>query len=239
MTSVCICVPATGVHKSHMALALASLSTVSALHGIQIGINGQDLAGIARNRNLLVQIAIDSGADYVLFLDSDMTFPPDMLLKLLAHGKDIVGVPYPKRQPPYELLGAPLNPADAQSGLAEFEWLPSGLMLIKTDVFRKLPAPWYFESYPYDGELETQFGECLRDALAAPVPDTVVTSLTQNADLLAWFNEAFATQRLTQERSEDTNFCRKARRHGYQIWADVDLLRQIGHIGEHTIRVGQ
>jgi len=239
MTSVCICVPATGVHKSHMSLALASLSTVSALHGLQIGINGQDLAGIARNRNLLVQIATDSGAEYVLFLDSDMEFPPDMLLRLLAHEKDIVGVPYPKRRHPYELLGAPLNPAAAQSGLAEFEWLPGGLMLIKTDVFRKIASPWYFESYPYDGSLETQFAACIRDAFAAPMPDCVMDALTGTEMLKAWFDNEFQTQRLTQDRSEDTNFCRKARRHGFQIWADLDLLREIGHIGEHTIRVGQ
>ena len=35
----------------------------------------------------------------------------------------------------------------------------------------------------------------------------------------------------------DVNFCRKARQEGFQVWADFDLARRIGHIGAVQLRI--
>lgn len=35
--------------------------------------------------------------------------------------------------------------------------------------------------------------------------------------------------------SEDYYFCKKAREMGYSIWLDVDLTKEVGHIGEQTL----
>lgn len=54
-------------------------------------------------RNLIAQKAVSEGFDRVLWLDSDMTFAPDTLLKLhqdMDTGKDFVCGLYFKRKPP-------------------------------------------------------------------------------------------------------------------------------------------
>ena len=44
-------------------------------------------------------------ADEILWVDTDMQFPEDALLRLLAHDKDIVGCNYRTRTPPYACAG--------------------------------------------------------------------------------------------------------------------------------------
>lgn len=56
------------------------------------------------SRNKLSQFALRNEVDYVLWLDSDMTFPPDMIERMLKHlenGKDIVTGVYYRRTKPY------------------------------------------------------------------------------------------------------------------------------------------
>ena len=55
-------------------------------------------------RNRIAGQAMDIGADYVMWFDSDVTFPPDTILKMLKHmeeGKDIVSGLYFRRKYPY------------------------------------------------------------------------------------------------------------------------------------------
>lgn len=57
------------------------------------------------SRNALAREAINRGTDYVLWLDSDMVFAPDLLTRLFktmeATGADILTGVYYRRQPPY------------------------------------------------------------------------------------------------------------------------------------------
>ena len=55
---------------------------------------------IAQNRNDCVQDALYDDVDYILWVDSDMTFNPDDLKQLLADDKDIVtGLYFTRKQP--------------------------------------------------------------------------------------------------------------------------------------------
>ena len=47
---------------------------------------------IGENRNYCVVQAQKNGSDYLFFIDDDMTFEKDCLVRLLAHNKDVVGV---------------------------------------------------------------------------------------------------------------------------------------------------
>ena len=60
---------------------------------------GGTLVYIARNR--LASYAIDNGFTHVLWLDSDMTFGPDIVDDLLFCGKDMVCGAFVSRKPPY------------------------------------------------------------------------------------------------------------------------------------------
>jgi len=55
----------------------------------------------AKNRNFILQKAIELKADYILWLDADMLYPHDMIEKYLAQSFDIIGCEYFKRAYPY------------------------------------------------------------------------------------------------------------------------------------------
>ena len=59
---------------------------------------------VYESRNRLAQYAINDGFDYVLFLDSDMTFEPDILIRLVEsiEGRDFVtGLCFSRHAPRY------------------------------------------------------------------------------------------------------------------------------------------
>jgi len=52
---------------------------------------------IAENRTVIAVGALRNKSDYLLFIDDDMTFPPDTLDRLIKRDKDIIGIPYYSR----------------------------------------------------------------------------------------------------------------------------------------------
>ena len=96
-------------------------------------------------RNQCVEAARMAKATHVLFLDSDLTFPHDLMSRLLAHGEDIVGGLYVQRVPPHAPLGVTSEGRQeaVTSGLKKMKQMPTGCLLIKTSVFDKLPKPWF------------------------------------------------------------------------------------------------
>jgi hypothetical protein len=132
-------------------------------------------------------------AQWFLFIDADMVFPWDALDRLIAHDKDVVGVAYRKRKPPYEKIGVPCGEKTPPlNGLAEYEMLGLGLVLVKRKVLEKIGAPWFLRVWQKDS------------------PDPA------NPD-------GFTT--------EDTWFCAHARHHGFRIWCDMDLTKEVSHWG--------
>ena len=65
----------------------------------ELKITGGTLVYIARGR--LAQYAVNEGFTHVLWLDSDMTFGPDIAEDLLFCGKDMVCGAFVSRRPPY------------------------------------------------------------------------------------------------------------------------------------------
>ena len=96
-------------------------------------------------RNQCVGAAEIVKATHLLFLDTDMVFPPDTLVRLLKHDKDIVGASYARRVPPFH----PLTVDEAgehkhiTSGLQRVRLLPTGCMLLRMNVFQKLSKPYF------------------------------------------------------------------------------------------------
>lgn len=102
----------------------------------------------SENRNWIATQAVKRGCDYLFFIDDDMILPPSTLEDLLEHEKDIVGgvymTKYEQQEPVLEYLDE-----KRPSGLFEVKAIGTGAMLIKTDVFKKLPQPWFkYEWYP-------------------------------------------------------------------------------------------
>lgn len=106
-------------------------------------------------RQGIVASAIESDATHILWLDSDMRFPKETLLRLLFHEKDIVGVNYAERKYPYRptarVQGSAVDgpkhelyfPAPGAAGLTKVEFMGMGVMLTRVSVFKRLAAPWF------------------------------------------------------------------------------------------------
>jgi GT2 family glycosyltransferase len=113
-------------------------------------------------RNALVHAGLDVGADYICFIDADMTFPPDTLHRLYFNSKDIVGVLYPGRIKPHppnifyfnenkELIQT--EKVDRTSELIEVDAVGTGVMLIRKKVFKELSEPWFFYRGDYSEDI--------------------------------------------------------------------------------------
>lgn len=110
-------------------------------------------ASAAANRNAIVQYALDVDADWVFFLDDDLVFGPDVLTQLLAHNVDaVVGLSLQRKVPfPPLIYGSqdargwatPYALAAGERGMIRIEAATSGGFLVKTNVFRSMPAPWW------------------------------------------------------------------------------------------------
>jgi GT2 family glycosyltransferase len=124
---------------------------------------------IAENRNYIAFQALNSKSDYLLMIDDDMTFSADTLDKLLANNKDICGVAYHSRGSKDKIKIVPdiMSIAEVDKGKyinLEEETDPkykdtfecyatgTGIILIKTDVFLKVPQPWFEFTYEESGK---------------------------------------------------------------------------------------
>jgi hypothetical protein len=132
---------------------------------------------LPRARARLVQEALDQSCSHILWLDSDMRFPKDTLLRLLAHEKPVVAANYSTRQPPYLPTAYDLSnqPIFDDAGLIEARHCGMGVMLVDCDVFREMSKPWFALGYAkaiddYSGE-DTYFCERVRQTGATVLID--------------------------------------------------------------------
>ena len=151
--TIAICVPSGRQVEADMAFSLAGLTAFSAEH-YRLGLFNEKSSVITRAREHLAERAIAHiQPDFILFIDSDLRFPPHALKTLVDQagpGKDIVCATYKKRSPPFEILGQLKDEKIdlmSQGFFHEAMFMPGGFMLIKTAVFRKLSHPWFFETY--------------------------------------------------------------------------------------------
>lgn len=124
---------------------------------------------IAENRNYIGVQAANSKSDYLLMIDDDMTFPSDTLDRLIANEKDIIGVAYHSRGSTEIVKKVPdiMSIAEVDKGKyinLEEETEPkykktfecyatgTGIILIKCEVFFKIPQPWFEFTYYKNGK---------------------------------------------------------------------------------------
>lgn len=107
-------------------------------------------------RTQLVRHSMEVGATHILWLDADMTFPPDTLLRLLEHNKPIVGANYTTRRPPFEPTAKSLETQafsyvdHLSTGLEAAYAIALGCALTDVAVFSALPEPWFDVAAGYD-----------------------------------------------------------------------------------------
>jgi FkbM family methyltransferase len=105
-------------------------------------------------RNLIAHWVINTPFDYLFSVDSDIAFPPDTLVKLLAHDRDAVSGLYIQRKPGQHIVevyedngqGGAVNIDYARlknRGLVEITGAGFGCILIKRAVFETIGYPQF------------------------------------------------------------------------------------------------
>lgn len=106
--------------------------------GQKVGINNLFMmqnAMINQCRDALVQVAVQKGFDYIMWLDDDMIVPDDVIERLMAHNKDIVSGLYFGRKNFRPLL-FDITPEDDENGDVVYsiknhtDYPQSGLFLV-------------------------------------------------------------------------------------------------------------
>lgn len=103
---------------------------------------------MAQQRENCVMMALRAKCDYLIFVDSDQTFPKDTIHRLVSHGVDIVGANIPIKKIPARPTAIGLNGkllfTDPEStGIVEVQRIGTGIMCIDMKVFNKLERPWF------------------------------------------------------------------------------------------------
>lgn len=120
----------------------------------KIHLSGPDFKGgpyIDCNRNWLVHRFLQSTADTLLFIDADVTWDENAVVRMYDSGMDFIGGAYPKKEDaenyPVKLLD---NIAD---GLIEAKWLPGGFMMIRRKVFEAITDVPEYPEFGFGGEM--------------------------------------------------------------------------------------
>lgn len=157
-----ICIPAHDTLHTNFAIALANLTSRLTRDNIDFQLHVICGSVIAESRTRLANEALEHGATHLLWLDSDIHFPANIVKKFLQHDRDIVAANYSTRYHPYRSVAfTDANNINARLGtkfgLHKVWAVGMGCMMTKRSVFESLPKPWF--SHEYNKELDTYGGE--------------------------------------------------------------------------------
>jgi hypothetical protein len=164
--SVMIAVPAMEMVNAEFAQHLAMAAANMVANGIRINCAFNIGSVITIARRNLVDIFLKSDFDYIWWVDSDMKFPVDAPIRLLQRQKDIVGCNYRRRRFPNAnftgMMGAAgkfqeFQTTDNSPAMELIDVLPHGMVMVKREVYEKVPHPHYLQEYI--PELSLEIGE--------------------------------------------------------------------------------
>lgn len=176
---------------------------------------------IQQGRNRCFAQFLASDHSHLLFIDADIGFSADAVLRLLAHNRGVVGATYAKKVlGPPQYAFAPL-PGGARTGaLVEVAGLPGGFMMIQRAAAERMAGAYGHLAYePRDGLPPSAEG--WRGQLVNVFDDELT-------DRTRW--------------SEDLAFCRRWRAIGGQVWLDPHILLEhwgIVRFGGHPMEAFQ
>lgn len=155
---VAIAIPSHETAPFDFAVDLAGLVALTSSvmpEGSGLGIQAVKGTYVHQARQDLIDFILEQGYDYVLWLDSDMKFPRNALLRLLKHREDVVGINYAKRKIPTDWVAIKrldnppekLQTTEESTGLEEVEAMGMGCVLVRTSCLAKMPdpkiVPWF------------------------------------------------------------------------------------------------
>lgn len=208
--SVFIALPAYDFKVSlKLAVSLARFAQAAPQHGITIQIGS--ICGcsvVSRARNLLAQDMLDSDCTDLMFIDADINFEPEDILRLLAWTTDpkkgiVAGVPRTRSVAKTYITTLDYDENNELTmngmGLVRAQRVATAFMMVRRDVFETLDAA--HPEWRYYDERTKRTVPCMFDFMKT--------------------DEGYI--------GEDYLFCDRAREHGFEVWIDPTI--KLGHMG--------
>jgi hypothetical protein len=149
-SKLAVLIPCRDVLHSAHAMSLAEMVKLNTMNDIDTHVFMDASTILLTQREKLATEAVNLGAEYMLWLDSDIVFPATTAIRLMGHNEPVVAANYVRRQKPYkgvayETIGDWQNPLpfDVQDDLVPVEGVGMGCMLVKTSIFQELSKPWF------------------------------------------------------------------------------------------------
>ena len=140
--SVMIAMPCYDSVKVSTMISIIKLVQQLAKSGVAVGINTMKSPLIHQVRNYLTSVFLNSDFTHLLFVDSDVEFEPEAVLRMLVAKKDVICTPYRVKsqdvdQKTYTVEIKKATRMEA-GDIMEITAGPTGIMLIHRDVFKKI-----------------------------------------------------------------------------------------------------
>lgn len=170
---------------------------------------------VTRARNILVAMFLESDATHLMFIDADIEFNPESIIRLLAMDKDIAVGAYPKKTLPvdyainFKFIDPQHKKVNVENGAVEVLDASTGFFLVKREVFNKMILAYPELHYKNDSSIDHKF-----DKFCYAFFDTGIDK-KDNRYL-----------------SEDYYFCRNWQNIGGKIW--LDPTTKLNHVGSYT-----
>jgi hypothetical protein len=174
---------------------------------------------ITEARDLFTHMFLNSGCDYMFFIDADQSFKPEDVLRMIEEDKDVIGGVVPKKRINWDSVseatkhGVPAHMLNKFSGEFNLALLPgqeqpedftksfevshigTGMMIIKRSVFEKLSDSVRSYTYGGSGVLGVNPGNQIKEYWKTDISDNGT-----------WMGE-------------DVNFCYMWRKLGNKVYA--------------------
>lgn len=104
---------------------------------------------ISQARNVMLRKALDADADQIIFLDHDVSFPPEALIKLIQTEGDVVAGTYRYKKDEEEYMGCMFTDKQGfpvvrfADGAIHAEWVPAGFLRVSAAAVNK-----FMKAYP-------------------------------------------------------------------------------------------
>lgn len=161
-----------------------------------------------KNRNVIIKEIMEKGMDYVLWLDADMVYPKDIVIRYMEHAPfDIMGCVYFKRKYPFD----PVMFVDNDNPEKPFRMVDP----------LKIPENTIIE---VDG---IGFGGVMIDCR--------VYKAMGDDKYMAYGSNFHLPDKAPEQMTHDLAWCRKAKGYGFKVYVHSGVLA--GHIDEKLITI--
>ena len=166
---------------------------------------------ITRGRNnLMAKMMTNKAATHFMFIDADIRFEPDAMLKMLACDKEVIAGLYPKKALPVNYVINLKPETKIQGDIFTVDTAGTGFLMFKRGVYEKLISVHPECKYVDDVGLGKQYEPMMYSIFDCKIDER------------------------GHYLSEDWLFCRRWQAMGGDIWADSRVL--LNHIGHYEFK---